>query len=546
MLRQVQRLVLFCGLVANISPANQVGASVVPRDNSTGKNPFNSEFAKFAEETLQKLKVPGLSVAVVDGDQVYAEGYGYSVLPDTRATPETLWYAGSTTKAYTAACLSVLMHSGTYKQLAKNWSTPISSIIKEDFVLSDTWATEHMTLDDAVSHRSGLTRNDKALLQTRNGKTLNLNEIVRNMRNLPLKYEPRTDYSYNNWMYIVMSHVIETITKKWLGDVLREQIWKPLGMNSTYFTPKDAENAKEPMASGYIWNNVTQNYTKTLPMPMNDLSGAAAIISNVLDYAKWIKCLLNETEPFSKDVHEDIRKPRMIESTDTDDAFDISLNGLAWYRNTYRGHVFYRHNGVMIGFGAQVYWFPKEKFGFVMFANGDGQSGDANKAFSMKLIADRLEGPASDYQNITDKSIKSSKEFAEKLANAVNITYPDLPQSRLPSSFSIADLEGKYSDESHGTMELREGTSPKKPDEKFLIAERRDTTWRLAMRLYHVTGEKWIAYASWQDEMDDPGQVYAAEFEKEADGKVSGLKVTWESKVSLGVAEGETVFKRER
>lgn len=34
-------------------------------------------------------------------------------------------------------------------------------------------------------------------------------------------------------MFVVASHVVETLTGKWLGDFLRERIWEPLGMNGT-------------------------------------------------------------------------------------------------------------------------------------------------------------------------------------------------------------------------------------------------------------------------------------------------------------------------
>lgn len=34
-------------------------------------------------------------------------------------------------------------------------------------------------------------------------------------------------------MYATASYAVETLTGKWMGDVLREKIWEPLGMEST-------------------------------------------------------------------------------------------------------------------------------------------------------------------------------------------------------------------------------------------------------------------------------------------------------------------------
>jgi hypothetical protein len=36
-------------------------------------NPLNEGFAKYVEETLQKWHLPGVAIAVVDGDKVYTE-----------------------------------------------------------------------------------------------------------------------------------------------------------------------------------------------------------------------------------------------------------------------------------------------------------------------------------------------------------------------------------------------------------------------------------------------------------------------------------------
>ncbi|KAJ0131063.1 hypothetical protein HZ326_25841 [Fusarium oxysporum f. sp. albedinis] len=51
---------------------------------------------------------------------------------------ETLWYTASTTKAQTSPTLAHLINSGKYPALAKGWSTTISIIIHDDFVLQDS------------------------------------------------------------------------------------------------------------------------------------------------------------------------------------------------------------------------------------------------------------------------------------------------------------------------------------------------------------------------------------------------------------------------
>lgn len=55
--------------------------------------------------------------------------------PDMPVTPETMFYGASTTKAFVAAALSLLVDDDGYSQV--KWTTPISQLIPDDFVLED-------------------------------------------------------------------------------------------------------------------------------------------------------------------------------------------------------------------------------------------------------------------------------------------------------------------------------------------------------------------------------------------------------------------------
>lgn len=72
---------------------------------------------------------------------IQTQGFGYASLePLTPVTPHTLFYTGSTTKSFTAAGLSLLIdNSSDYSNI--QWETPISHLLRNDFVLSDDWAT---------------------------------------------------------------------------------------------------------------------------------------------------------------------------------------------------------------------------------------------------------------------------------------------------------------------------------------------------------------------------------------------------------------------
>lgn len=324
-----------------------------------------------------------------------------ATLPDTPATPETLWYGASTSKAQLAAALAHLVDTEAYGQLSQGWQTPIASIIRDDFVLQDEWATNHVTLEDAVSHRTGMPRHDSSSAREIDGRPVTIKQIVRNLRNLPMTAEPRVKWQYCNLMFTTLSHVVETITGRWLGDVLRETIWGPLGMNATYFGLRAAMDAPEHFAQGYAWLEDAKRYRALPYLDTAEISGAGAVISNALDYAKWVKCLLHEDAPFSKSTHRKIRTPLSVMSALPEAGVDTVLYGLGWMRTTYEGHVLYKHSGGMHAYGAEVYWLPQLKYGVVAFANTASSSNAVEEILAYELIGNRLSLPSEERYNFT-------------------------------------------------------------------------------------------------------------------------------------------------
>jgi len=53
--------------------------------------------------------------------------------------------------------------------LPLDWTTPIAAILRDDFVLQDPWATTHITIEDALSHRTGMPRHDRAHARSYDG-----------------------------------------------------------------------------------------------------------------------------------------------------------------------------------------------------------------------------------------------------------------------------------------------------------------------------------------------------------------------------------------
>ena len=410
----------------------------------TRRNPLDEDFKGLVEQTLEEFHVPGISVAVVDGDATWAEGYGHATLGPAAApaTPSTLYYAGSTTKAFLAALFSLMIEgpaksnseaeadssSDAAKYLSprlaeKGWQTPISRLIRDDFVLRDdayAWAQEHLTLEDALSHRTGFPRHDQALAQhypndadygRQNDENsegeqhpVTVRDIARSLRHLPMTAEPRAVWRYCNYMYLVASHAAEVLTGgRWLGDTLRAWIWEPLGMRNTYLSLSDAQAGPEHLANGYAWDHAHERsgdggggYTEVPFMSLRGGSGAGGIVSNVRDYARWARCLLREAAPLSEAGHAALRTPRMVVPPEAGPkGFDAgsSTYALGWFANTYRGWRVLSHGGGMEAYGTEVFLLPDLDFAVITMGNTANTSNAAGQLVAWKLIYDRLGVP---------------------------------------------------------------------------------------------------------------------------------------------------------
>ena len=130
-------------------------------------------------------------------------------------------------------CCSLPSHPQLILLQGIQWSTPLSDLIRDYFVLENEYATAHITIEDALSHRSGLPAHDSSYGGFHDGKKATVKDTVRDLRYLSMTTEPRTRFQYCNLMFVTASHVVESLTAVWLGDFLRERIWEPLDMKST-------------------------------------------------------------------------------------------------------------------------------------------------------------------------------------------------------------------------------------------------------------------------------------------------------------------------
>ncbi|HSC61286.1 MAG TPA: serine hydrolase domain-containing protein, partial [Rhizomicrobium sp.] len=106
----------------------------------------------FVAKSMQTFGPPGMSVAIVEnGKIVFTKGYGVrSIATKAPVNEHTAFPIGSESKAFTAAALAILVDEGKLK-----WTDRVVDKLP-GFQMYDPYATEHMTIIDLLTHRSGL------------------------------------------------------------------------------------------------------------------------------------------------------------------------------------------------------------------------------------------------------------------------------------------------------------------------------------------------------------------------------------------------------
>src|SRR5690554_6892843 len=159
---------------------------------------------RYIERVLDVFEVPGLALAVVQGDEVLlAKGYGVRVMGSTEpVNAQTLFPIASNSKAFTGAALAMLVDEGKIE-----WQDPVIEHLPW-FRLADPYVTSELTIEDLLVHRSGIAPYAGDLLQFP-PTTYSRRELVERLQYLPLTSSFRSTYAYDNVLYLVSGLLIE-------------------------------------------------------------------------------------------------------------------------------------------------------------------------------------------------------------------------------------------------------------------------------------------------------------------------------------------------
>lgn len=148
-----------------------------------------------------------------------------------------------------------------------------------------------------------------------------------------------------------------------------------MGMEETFLQEADPllkESGLE-LAEGYWWVNATGRYVKTPNVGKFVLAdgGAGGVISNVLDYTKYLRIMMAEGGPISKAGHRELKTPRTFYDSNKNLFVGPVTYGLGWASGVLADHQVYFHTGTINTFATFMAMVPSKNYGVVVMTNSN-------------------------------------------------------------------------------------------------------------------------------------------------------------------------------
>jgi CubicO group peptidase (beta-lactamase class C family) len=420
-----------------------------PAASGSGK-PGLDGLDEFIAQALKDWKVPGLALAVVQGNKVVLlKGYGYRDMEkQLPVTPKTLFAIVSITKSFTVTLLGMENSEGKV-----DWDKPVREAMP-NFKLYDPILTEQVTLRDLVTHRTGLPRHDRVWYSS----DFTRDDLLRRLQYLEPSKPLRQSFQYNNLMFMTAGIIAGNLNGASWEDTVSGRILKPLGMTGTNFSELQTQNSAD-FAQPYQKGSDLKAELKRMPFDKQcpdrcAMGPAGEINSNVEDMSKYLmfhmargkfegKQLLSENNAVQMQI------PQMVIQGDPPyPELGTQSYGMGLFVTSYRGHKMIHHGGNIDGFSAFLTFLPADGIGVVVLTN---LNGTPLPNIVAENVFDRLLGL--DQVPWSERFLQAEKKGKESEQEAKKKGYSPQKTGTHPSR-DLKEFAGDYANPGYGVVSI--------------------------------------------------------------------------------------------
>lgn len=331
-----------------------------------------SVLEEFVRERMRRTRLPGVSLALVRGDEVlYARGFGFRDLEKKlSATPSTAYGIGSITKSFTA--IGIL-------QLQEEGKLSLEDPVEKFLPLRIRPFGEPIRIWHLLTHTAGIPALAYAEAELRweqgtGGRPLALATVEDfvawlNAAEDWVEAKPGTRWFYLNEGYILLGGIIAKLSGLSYADYVRKRILEPLGMGNTGFLGEELSE----LATPYVVPAEGQPRPgKIRPIP---IGSDGALVSTALDLAKYLGMWLRRGAPLLRpESYAEAVRPRVPMPAEPRWPEPVGPASYALGLSVQRffGRTLVGHGGSVLVYTAHIGFVPEEGVGVAVLANGSG------------------------------------------------------------------------------------------------------------------------------------------------------------------------------
>src|SRR5882762_1032190 len=335
------------------------------------------EIERLFTSWVERQHMPGAVLGIViDGDLVWVKTAGVQDLEShAPVTPDTVFRIASMTKSFTAMSILKLRDEGKL-----SLDDPVARYVPALAGLPyPTRDSPTLTIRHLLTHSEGFPEDnpwgDRQLAQS--------DETIRAwMRaGIPFSNAPGTAYEYSNYGFAILGQVVTRASGRPYAEYVRDEILKPLGMNSSTFEMSSVP--REHIALGYRWED---NVWKDEPVLAHGSFGSmGGLWTTARDLARYVALHMSAVPPRDEAERGPVRRSSVREMQQAwraqpafalrnavDAPLQLVLSSYAYglsVSQDCRFNYIVGHGGGLPGYGSLMRWLPEYGVGLIAMGN---------------------------------------------------------------------------------------------------------------------------------------------------------------------------------
>lgn len=333
--------------------------------NSMPQSNAYDEIDTYIEEQIQRLNIPGASLAIVEGDQIiHMRGFGQAYPDGATPSPQTPFFIGSLTKSFTALAVMQLVEAEKI-----DLDAPVQQYLPW-FQVADAQASTQITVRHLLNQTSGLSESSgRVPLADFDNSPDATERQARALKTVELNHPVGSTCEYSNSNYNLLGLIIEAVSGESYEGYIQKHIFTPLMMNQSYTSKKTAE--QNGLAVGHQFWFARPVATLNMSVPHGSLP-SGQLISSAEDMAHYLIAQLNggrynNTQILSlasvNEMHQGVAEYVQM-------GLSFGKYGMGWFVDDSHETKIDWHTGIVPNYFAYMALLPEHDKGVILLLNG--------------------------------------------------------------------------------------------------------------------------------------------------------------------------------